>query len=129
MQAQRRTQRKGRQALLERYERFLLAHGADKVRHSGRTLFDHLKGTHDLLRDWGCAEHVCVAGLFHSVYGTQHFRHETLSLEQRPLLRQLIGDQAEKLVYLFGVGDRNTFTNPDLLAIAKANAIEQRAQT
>ena len=43
---------------------------ADAVKHSGRSLYDHLCGTHALLEQWGNCEPVCTAGLFHSLYGT-----------------------------------------------------------
>ena len=58
---------------------FLISLDANKTRHSGRTLFDHLKGVHDLLRDWDNEHHVCMAGLFHSIYGTNTFKHQSLN--------------------------------------------------
>jgi hypothetical protein len=85
--------------MIERYLAFLDA--AHDVPHSGRTLLAHLKGTHDLLADWGAPEHVRVAGLFHSIYGTSSFKHQTLSLDRRGELRELIGPEAENLAYLF----------------------------
>jgi (p)ppGpp synthase/HD superfamily hydrolase len=108
-----------------KYETYLRAH-TKQVRHSGRDFFEHLKGTHDLLCDWGNPEYLCLAGLFHSIYGTQFFKHKTLSLDQRSELAALIGDKAEHLAYLFCTKDRRTFTDPDLLEIEAANLIEQR---
>ena len=61
------------------YRDFLISLDANKTRHSGRTLFDHLKGVHDLLRDWDNEYHVCIAGLFHSIYGTNTFKHQSMS--------------------------------------------------
>ena len=43
--------------------------GAHTNSHSRRTLLDHLLGTHDLLVEWENEPDVCVAGLFHSIYG------------------------------------------------------------
>ncbi len=88
------------------YEDYLTKHGAKETKHSGRSLFDHLKGTHDLLRDWGNPEHVCLAGLFHSIYGTVSFKHQSVDLKERPTVRALIGPEAEYLAYLFCVTDR-----------------------
>jgi len=88
------------------HEKFLTDHGAKLTGHSGRCLFDHLKATHDLLRDWGNPEHVCNAGLFHSIYGTSSFKHRSVELKERPTVRALIGKEAEYLVYLFCVIDR-----------------------
>jgi Domain of unknown function (DUF6817) len=91
----------------ERYRAFLLEHlHVHEVRHTGRSFFEHLKGTHDLLRDWGNPEPICVAGLFHSIYGTWHFRHKAFPIEQRSTLAELIGKEAEFLAYVFCVAER-----------------------
>ena len=47
--------------------------GTHAIGHSERTLLDHLSGTCRLLESWSCPHTVCVAGLFHSVYGTSSF--------------------------------------------------------
>ena len=39
------------------------------------------------------------AGLFHSIYGTEGFQAFTVSLDQRPKIKQLIGDRAEQICY------------------------------
>ena len=44
-------------------------------------------------------EYVQDAGLFHSIYGTTYFN--TQSTNNREEVRQLIGTEAEELVYLF----------------------------
>lgn len=91
----------------ERYRAFLTEHlRVQDVRHTGRSFFSHLKGTHDLLRDWGNPEFICTAGLFHSIYGTRHFRHRAFPIEKRSVIADLIGKQAEFLVYVFCVTDR-----------------------
>jgi hypothetical protein len=91
----------------ETYRTFLLEHiGADKVRHSGRDFYTHLSGTHDLLRKWGNSEAVCLAGLFHSIYGTRIFRHQAWPIERRDTIRDLIGPEAELLAYVFCVTER-----------------------
>lgn len=110
---------------------------ADKARHSGRTLLDHLVGTHDLLQRWGNSEDICNAGLFHSIYGTVHFHHKAWPLDQRDVIRGLIGDYAEKLACLFcGMNRPAAFFDRedawlfpqmlrDLREIEAANLIEQ----
>ncbi len=111
--------------------------GADSVGHSGRNLHTHLKGTHDLLEAWGAEDYLCLAGLFHSVYGTRTFRHQCLeaTAENRALIRKVIGEKAEFLVYAFCTSDRKTFLTmgwdeasqglKDLLEIEAANLLEQ----
>ena len=77
-----------------------------EVRHSGRDFYTHLKGTHDLLRAWKNPEPVCLAGLFHSIYGTSHFRHAAFPIVKRDVIRDLIGEEAEFLAYVFCVAQR-----------------------
>lgn len=69
------------------------------IKHSGRTLYDHLKGTYDLLSGMEALEHVRLAGLFHSIYGTNVFRTQAVS--DRNEVREVIGHRAERLVYIF----------------------------
>lgn len=71
------------------------------IKHSGRTLYDHLKGTHALLKNAKALEHVCLAGLFHSIYGTNIFRTQALKLDARTEVSKVIGDRAERLAYIF----------------------------
>ena len=116
--------------LLKSFE-FLHELGAHKTPHSGRMLFDHLKGVHDLLRDWDNPEDVCNAGLFHSIYGTGSFKHQ--SLMDRAVLVEVIGEYAEGLVQLFSVArDRPMFDSIDdplkrvqLMEIEAANLLDQ----
>jgi hypothetical protein len=93
-----------------KYSDFLLQRlRTDAVRHSGRDFYTHLKGTHDLLQSWGNAEPICLAGLFHSVYGTRLFRYSALPFASRNVVRDLIGEEAEFLAYVFCVSDRSEF--------------------
>ncbi len=115
------------------YVELLVSLRANETRHSGRDLLTHLRNTHDLLEAWGCPDDVCAAGLFHSVYGTNSFKHQSCPLDFRPNIAKLIGREAEFLAYLFCVLDRPAalFTLRDherrreLLQIETANLIEQ----
>ena len=80
--------------------------GSTQRPHSGRTLFIHLAGTYGLLRSWGNPEWICLGGLFHSIYGTNAFRHQSLPEDQRSVLQALIGAQAEHLAWSFCHMDR-----------------------
>lgn len=82
---------------------------AGSLEHSGRTLFDHLLGTRHLLEQWGATSALCDAGLFHSVYGTEHFQPATVPVAMREQVRELIGPEAERLAWLFCVMCRETF--------------------
>jgi hypothetical protein len=91
----------------DKYRAFLTEHlRTHEVPHSGRDFYTHLKGTHDLLQAWRNPEAVCLAGLFHSIYGTWHFRHKAFPIENRHVIRDLIGEEAEFLAYVFCVTER-----------------------
>lgn len=80
--------------------------GAVLSMHLHGSLYAHLKGTHDLLVSWGCERHVCLAGLYHSVYGTNIYRVQTLPLKRRREVTEIIGAEAEQLAYMFCIADR-----------------------
>jgi hypothetical protein len=82
--------------------------GAHRTPHSGEDLLNHLAGTYRILRRWGCPESLCVAGLFHSVYGTETFEPAMFTLEQRQQIRDSIGPDAERLAYLYCAATRRS---------------------
>ncbi len=126
----------------ERYlvARNFLAETTPTVAHSGRTLFDHLVGTHLLLKVYREREAVCLAGLFHSIYD-KHSALSADSTEDREVVGKMIGPEAEELVHAFcALPDRPRcfFERPhngrtllldrlwrDLRAIELANLLEQ----
>lgn len=80
---------------------FLRTVQAEAMPHSGASLLDHLEGVERLLIKWNAPSHVCLAGLFHSVYGTEAFRRAVVRPGDRNRVREVIGTQAERLVHLF----------------------------
>ena len=83
------------------HKAYLLAHGAGNTVHSGHTLWQHLVGVHDILQASKFPEYLCLAGLFHSVYGTQVFKKVTVNKSHRAQVQSLIGEQAESLAMAF----------------------------
>lgn len=83
--------------------------GAPVTLHSRRTLMAHLQGTHDLLEQWANPPAICLAGLFHSIYGTYAFDKRSADMSMRGRIRDCIGTRAEQLVYVFCVTDRRRF--------------------
>jgi len=77
--------------------------------HSRRTLLDHLQGTYRLLVQWDNDPVICIAGLFHSIYGTYIFEKKSAELSMRERISKVIGVESERLVHLFCVTDRRTF--------------------
>src|SRR4051812_20950107 len=55
---------------LTRHYRQLLALGADHFPHVAGSLAPHLSRTAALLQQWGNRPALCLAGLYHAVYGT-----------------------------------------------------------
>src|SRR5580700_8343652 len=88
--------------------RFLLERGAANVGHSGGSLYDHLMATSAILEGWNAPDRVCKAGLFHSIYGTEYFKDPVFAFSERERLTTLIGEDAERIAYLFCVFDRNS---------------------
>ena len=80
---------------------FLMQVGATRMPHSGRSLYEHLAGVSAILHQWGQPEHVDLAGMFHSVYSTSKYKNAVMPMSDRSRLRAVIGEDAERLVYLF----------------------------
>jgi uncharacterized protein DUF6817 len=136
---------------LPQLKEFLIELGAAEVAHTGSIFTSHLTGVYDYLKNWNCPEHVTVAGLFHSIYGSEAFTKFSLDLSRRDEVRNMIGAAAERLVYIFSAVSwpsfqasvmtnnirhlRNRFTNTplvvtrqefdDLLWVHLANVLEQ----
>ena len=101
---------------LNQYIKFFKDKGVDKVVHSKRSLLAHFQGTYNLLNQWQVDESACVAGLFHSIYGSDGLVIQPLSRENRSEVQELIGEEAELLVYLFSIIDRHSMllaSSPD----------------
>ena len=87
----------------------LLALGAGEFAHVNGSLAAHLHGTEALLRRWGAREVLCLAALYHAVYGTDGITGSLASLGARRRIAELIGGEAEGIVYLYGACARDQF--------------------
>jgi len=85
---------------------FLKSIGSDKIEHSGATLLEHLIGTSEKLKEMGAPQYLQDAGLFHSVYGTVYFMPDDGLIENRQVVKNLIGDKAEEIAYWFCILDK-----------------------
>src|SRR5438093_12776894 len=88
---------------LENRLRFLREANTEGMPHSDRGLFDHLLGTRQVLVEWGARPALCDAGLFHPIYSTEHYEQTAVALPRRDEVRQLIGEEAESLVWRVGM--------------------------
>jgi len=94
-------------------ESLLVARGADRIDHPGGTLLEHVLRVSSMLADWGASNRLRAAGLCHACYGTDGFEAVLLELNERGLLIERIGSDAEALVYIYASCDRN-FVYPRL---------------
>jgi hypothetical protein len=88
---------------------FLLGLGTEDVAHTGKSYLAHNIGVYRYMKDRGCTEELCQAGLFHSIYGTELFQRFSLPVERRPEVRALVGERAERLAYANCAMDRASF--------------------
>ena len=91
----------------DRVVRFMQEKGAPGIQHVGGTLMPHLVGTCTLLEEWGNPEPLCLAGLVHTAYGTDGFNERFFDpLTQRSELAELVGPEAEAIIYFYDSCDR-----------------------
>ena len=88
------------------YIKYLCELGAGQYRHINGSLLEHLQGTYKILSEWKVAEQTAIAGLFHAVYGPQGLSKGLVTLQIREKIRDKIGVQTEKLVYLYCACDK-----------------------
>ena len=85
----------------DRIQAFLEHHDTNRISHSGKTLREHLINTYDILKRHNHNDTVCQAGALHSIFGTDVFKHETISLDNKHLVSKIISKEALELVELF----------------------------
>jgi hypothetical protein len=102
----------------DKIQSFLALIGADTVKHSGRNLWTHLLNVYDILKAQGYKQSICSAGGLHSIFGTTIFTKQMLTKEQRPIVVNLIGEEATQLVELF-----STMKRPNTLEAALKNNV------
>jgi hypothetical protein len=119
-------------------EVFAVKHLFDKIKdvpHSRGSLFGHLYNTFFILKNMNASETTCLAGLYHSCYGTEKFSLSTPINKEDVIFS--IGQDAEELVYYFSLNDRDGVIlensmnlsldkHLSLVQILYANEVEQR---
>ncbi|WP_055702303.1 MULTISPECIES: DUF6817 domain-containing protein [Streptomyces] len=86
--------------------RLLTDLGAGRLDHPGGTLLAHLGRVRDRLDQWGARPALRLAGLCHATYGTGGFAPVLLPPADRRRLRDVIGTEAEAIVFLYASCDR-----------------------
>jgi hypothetical protein len=76
--------------------------GAHLCWHKHSSFLDHLVGVSDILWLWGQDESLRLVGLFHSAYSNSYVNLALLNPEtERHILRDVIGETAEAVVFMF----------------------------
>jgi (p)ppGpp synthase/HD superfamily hydrolase len=107
---------------------------AYNIKHSGTSFYTHLYNTFCLLKSYNQSEDVCLAGLFHSIYGTEFF-DANINIDEQEVI-DIIGEYANSLVKKFSIDNRDenivyNLLNAskqeqlDLLYMLYANVVEQ----
>jgi hypothetical protein len=101
-------------------QRFLVELGTNKIKHRNSSLMAHLLRTYDSLKEQRYSDVICSAGGLHSIFGTNVFQHQTLTMDSRARVAAVIGEEATELVELF-----STISRPQTLetALSKGNQV------
>ena len=119
-------------------ERISFIHKNTKdIPHSGKTFFEHLFNTSIILEKEKQRKELCFAALYHSVYGSEFFNFDNKNFT-RDKVKELIGEEAEKIVFEFCdlkkdrfetiVENRKNYESDfrkDLMYLEFANLLEQ----
>lgn len=85
----------------------LKGRGAHRCWHKHSTFLDHLLGVHNILRLWGQGKIIGRVGLFHSAYSNSYVNLALYDPStERSEMQELIGSEAEDLVYMFCIINR-----------------------
>jgi hypothetical protein len=109
------------------YVNFLYEKNCHTILHSHSNFFNHLIGTFNILKKWKQNEDLCVAGMFHNIYGNKYFDPNLNVTRQE--IKNLIGEHAENLVYKYVNCDRlkiNESTDSELIILNLANSLDQK---
>jgi Rps23 Pro-64 3,4-dihydroxylase Tpa1-like proline 4-hydroxylase len=89
------------------------------VEHGRDYYISHCLGVYTFLKQLSSPTEICLAGLFHSVYGNEFFNPE-LNLD-RNIIKEYIGEQSEDLVHTFC-----TIENRDIAILKNTNNFDER---
>lgn len=71
----------------------------NNIGHGNSSYIDHCMNVYAILRELDAPNDVCLAGLYHSIYGNESFNPNIII--DRKTVKNLIGEYAEALVYTF----------------------------
>ncbi|KAK1438054.1 hypothetical protein QVD17_03857 [Tagetes erecta] len=90
--------------------------GAGECWHKHGTFLDHLIDIYRILKLWRSPDPVCLTGLFHSAYSNSYVNLAIFDPSTgRDVVRNHVGEEAERLIHLFCVVNRQKLIHDDLL--------------
>src|SRR4051794_33288800 len=90
----------------EQYRSDLVQLGMHKVAHQDETLMHHMFRACSIVQDMKAEDHICLAMLFHGVYGTEGLHNdnvESIPDAKRVEVRAVVGPLVEQMIYNFSV--------------------------
>lgn len=93
--------------LLKKLDEFVMI--STNINHINGSLMQHLEGTYFLLKSWGTDENLCLAGLYHALYGTSGFDNHLIDINNRCHAQFILGETIEKIIYTYCACDRDYF--------------------
>ncbi|UBU09315.1 DUF6817 domain-containing protein [Nonomuraea gerenzanensis] len=90
----------------ESYRGELVRLGLHKIAHQDETLLDHMFRACSIMQDMRAEDHVCLAALFHGVYGTEGLHNddvEAIPESRRAEVRSVVGPEVEQMIFTFSV--------------------------
>ena len=92
--------------------------------HSGRTFAHHLIGTANILKEWFVDKDVCLAGLFHNIFGTLSVKPPSIDSDDMARIKRLIGERALSLIEI-----SRRLTAHDLRRVCSARELDAGTST
>lgn len=90
--------------------------GAGECWHKHGSFLDHLIDIYKILKLWKAQDAVCLCGLFHSAYSNSYVNLAIFDPSTgRDTVRDHVGEEAERLIYLFCVVPRQPLIHDDLV--------------
>lgn len=116
----------------QKYIDFLYEKNCHKIGHFHSNFLDHFIGTFNILKKWRQPENLCVAGMFHNIYGNLYsiskneYFNPNLNVN-REEIKNLIGEAAEEIVFRYVNSDKDTINDSndsELIILNLANRLE-----
>ena len=84
---------------MEKVQDLLIASGAKDIKHvKFGSLYDHLLRVSTILKSWELDDNIQMAGMLHSVYNTEYFKGNLLSIDKEKVLQDIVGGEVNDII-------------------------------